>query len=71
MPDPSHTLPASNPCINICRLDQARRYCQGCGRTPIEIGLWDGMTEAQRAFVMAALPARKRRTPVATGATTD
>ena len=51
----------ANPCINICRMDAARRYCQGCGRTSTEIGLWDGMTEAQRAFVLAARPARRGR----------
>ncbi len=61
MSEPSRQASVTNPCINICRLDQARRYCQGCARTPIEIGLWDGMTEAQRAFVMAALPARRQR----------
>ncbi|MEN7530221.1 MULTISPECIES: DUF1289 domain-containing protein [unclassified Cupriavidus] len=54
---------APNPCINICRMDQARRYCQGCHRTPVEIGLWDGMSEAQRAFVLAALPTRRQRQP--------
>lgn len=66
MPHPSDTAPPANPCINICRMDSARRYCQGCGRTSTEIGLWDGMTDAQRAFVLAALPARRKR-PTATG----
>lgn len=50
--------PVSNPCINICRMDLERKYCQGCGRTLIEIGLWDQMTEAQRVDVMALLPER-------------
>lgn len=62
-------MPVANPCINICRLDQARRYCQGCRRTPAEIGLWDGMTDAQRAFVLQALPARRK--PVAKAATSQ
>ncbi len=51
----------TNPCINICRMDQARKYCQGCGRTLMEIGRWDQMTEAQRAEVTASLPARLPR----------
>ncbi|WP_354687173.1 DUF1289 domain-containing protein [Cupriavidus necator] len=51
------TTPA-NPCLNICRMDQAGNYCQGCGRTPLEIGRWPRMTEAERAEVMAALPSR-------------
>ncbi|MFJ5383250.1 DUF1289 domain-containing protein, partial [Cupriavidus sp. CER94] len=45
MSQTTDTRPA-NPCINICRMDSARRYCQGCGRTSTEIGLWDGMTDA-------------------------
>lgn len=60
---PAAPRPVPDPCINICRMDAARRYCQGCGRTSTEIGLWHGMTDAQRAFVLAALPERRRRTP--------
>jgi uncharacterized protein len=48
----------ANPCINICRMDLAGKYCQGCGRTLVEIGLWNQMTEAKRAEVMATLPSR-------------
>jgi len=48
-----------NPCINICRMDLDRTYCQGCARTLQEIGLWEKMTEIQRAEVMASLPARR------------
>jgi predicted Fe-S protein YdhL (DUF1289 family) len=51
-------LSVTNPCINICRMDLAGRYCQGCGRTLLEIGRWDQLTEAQRAEVMAALATR-------------
>ena len=39
-------------------MDLDRKYCQGCGRTLLEIGRWEQMTEAQRAEVMASLPAR-------------
>jgi predicted Fe-S protein YdhL (DUF1289 family) len=52
------SLSVANPCLNICRMDQAGKYCQGCGRTPLEIGGWDRMSEAQRAEVMTSLPAR-------------
>ena len=48
-----------NPCINICRMDLDGKYCQGCGRSSLEIGLWEKMTEAQRGEVMASLPARQ------------
>ena len=51
----------ANPCINICRMDLAGKYCQGCGRTLVEIGLWEQMTEANRAEVVASLPSRLPR----------
>ena len=54
-------LSVANPCINICRMDLAGKYCQGCGRTLAEIGLWDQRTEAKRAEVMATLPSRLPR----------
>jgi len=54
-------LSVANPCINICRMDLAGKYCQGCGRTLVEIGLWDQMTEAKRAEVMVALLSRLPR----------
>jgi len=54
-------MPAANPCINICRMDQAGKYCQGCRRTSVEIGLWDRMTDEQRIEVLADLPLRALR----------
>ena len=54
-------LSVANPCINICRMDLAGKYCQGCGRTLVEIGLWDQMTEAKRAEVMVTLSSRLPR----------
>ncbi|WP_454738109.1 DUF1289 domain-containing protein [Cupriavidus necator] len=54
-PSPS----VANPCLNICRMDHAGKYCQGCGRTAVEIGRWPQMTDAERAEVMASLPARQ------------
>ncbi len=54
-------LSVANPCINICRMDLAGKYCQGCARTLVEIGLWDQMTEAKRAEVTATLPSRLPR----------
>ncbi|MGH8784928.1 MAG: DUF1289 domain-containing protein [Cupriavidus necator] len=48
-----------NPCINICRMDLANRYCQGCARTRLEIGRWAQMSEAERTQVLAAAPGRR------------
>lgn len=45
-------------------MDQAGKYCQGCGRTLVEIGRWEQMTEPERAEVMAAVSARRPRRSV-------
>jgi predicted Fe-S protein YdhL (DUF1289 family) len=47
------------PCINVCTLDPRSGLCQGCGRTVEEIARWSGMTDAERAAIMRALPARR------------
>jgi predicted Fe-S protein YdhL (DUF1289 family) len=39
-------------------MDLAGKYCQGCRRTTVEIGLWESMTEVQRIEVLADLPLR-------------
>lgn len=47
-----------SPCVNICVLDPDTSLCVGCGRSSDEIGRWTGLTDAGRAEIMAALPAR-------------
>lgn len=47
------------PCINICRIEFGA--CIGCGRTPAEIARWGETDDADRAAVMAELPARLAR----------
>lgn len=42
-------------------MDPENRYCLGCARTLAEIARWSEMTDAERAEVMARLPARKRQ----------
>ena len=49
------------PCTKICTLDSGRSRCIGCGRTVDEIARWVSMTAAERAAIMAALPARLAR----------
>ena len=48
----------SSPCCGVCRLDNARGYCVGCGRTGDEIGFWRGADETVRASILAELPSR-------------
>ncbi|MEM5291846.1 DUF1289 domain-containing protein [Paraburkholderia sabiae] len=48
-----------DPCINICRMDLNGRFCQGCWRTLREIGIWDQLTDQQKAEVAAAVERRR------------
>jgi predicted Fe-S protein YdhL (DUF1289 family) len=47
-----------SPCIKICTLDARSGLCLGCGRSIDEIARWTTMSAAERARVMAELPAR-------------
>jgi hypothetical protein len=47
-----------SPCIDVCRMDDATDWCEGCGRTLDEIARWGSTDAADRDAVMAQLPAR-------------
>ena len=48
-----------SPCIRSCTLDAAGQLCIGCFRTLDEIMAWTQLSEAERASVLARLPARR------------
>ena len=50
--------PIPSPCINVCRIDQATKRCEGCRRTLDEIARWTTMPAAVRDGIMAALAGR-------------
>ena len=58
-----HTAPKAiaTPCIKVCVVDGASSLCLGCYRTLSEIGGWSALDDAERAAVMAELPARRDR----------
>lgn len=47
-----------SPCVKICVIEPKSRLCTGCLRSIDEIGAWSQMAPADRAAIMAALPAR-------------
>ncbi len=49
----------ATPCIQVCVVDGASSLCLGCFRTLAEIGGWSALSDAERAAVMADLPARR------------
>ena len=48
----------ATPCVKVCIVDGASGLCLGCWRTLPEIGGWSGFSDAERARIMAELPAR-------------
>ena len=48
-----------SPCVRTCTLDAEGRLCLGCFRTIDEIVGWTALSEAERAGVLARLPARR------------
>ncbi len=52
-------MPVKSPCTGVCRMDAARQYCEGCGRTLEEIAGWSQMDEGQRLAVLALIARRR------------
>jgi len=53
--------PIATPCVNICVVDGESGLCLGCQRTLAEVAGWARLTDAERAAIMAELPARRPR----------
>jgi prolyl-tRNA editing enzyme YbaK/EbsC (Cys-tRNA(Pro) deacylase)/predicted Fe-S protein YdhL (DUF1289 family) len=51
--------PVPSPCINVCRMDAATGWCEGCLRTLPEIAAWGGLPDEDKRAVWRALPARR------------
>ena len=49
----------ASPCINVCRMDAASGYCEGCRRSINEIAAWSTYSDEQKRAVLAQLPTRK------------
>jgi hypothetical protein len=47
-----------SPCTKVCTLDARSGLCLGCGRSVDEIARWIAMSAAERARIVAELPAR-------------
>ncbi|MCC8397411.1 DUF1289 domain-containing protein [Paraburkholderia sp. MMS20-SJTR3] len=47
-----------SPCINVCRMDAATGWCEGCLRTIDEIAGWSGFDNAAKRAVWDVLETR-------------
>jgi predicted Fe-S protein YdhL (DUF1289 family) len=47
-----------SPCTKVCVVHPMHELCIGCGRSLDEIARWSDFAPAERARIMAQLPAR-------------
>lgn len=50
--------PVPSPCRNVCRMDAASGYCEGCLRTIEEIAGWSSASDEDKRRIWAQLPRR-------------
>jgi predicted Fe-S protein YdhL (DUF1289 family) len=50
--------PVPSPCRNVCRMDPASGYCEGCLRTIEEIAGWSSASDEDKRRIWAQLPQR-------------
>ena len=49
----------TSPCINVCQMNPATGWCEGCLRSIEEITAWGRLNESQRMAICADLPHRR------------
>jgi len=64
-------MPIQTPCTAICTIDPISGLCLGCRRTLDEIARWGGLTDQERARIMAELPDRTAQTAACAGLASD
>ncbi|ABM96305.1 DUF1289 domain-containing protein [Methylibium petroleiphilum] len=52
--------PVASPCIDICRIDAASGWCEGCYRTIDEIAAWSRLDDAGKRAVWLQLDVRRK-----------
>jgi predicted Fe-S protein YdhL (DUF1289 family) len=52
-------VPTASPCTNVCRMDAATGWCEGCLRTIDEIAAWSTLDDEARCEVVARLSERR------------
>jgi uncharacterized protein len=62
MPTPVDSVVAS-PCNNVCRMDTATGWCEGCLRTIDEIVAWATLNDAEKLAVWDRLAQRRLEAP--------
>jgi len=61
VPPPASAVGVPSPCINVCRMDDATGWCEGCLRTIDEIVAWGGMADDDKRAVWQLIGQRRCR----------
>lgn len=61
-------MSVESPCINVCRIDEATGWCDGCQRTLDEIAEWSVLDDAEKREVWLQLAARRSEAEAETAA---
>ncbi|MGH8780706.1 DUF1289 domain-containing protein [Paraburkholderia sp.] len=57
-PDPRDVAPVPSPCIDVCRMNPATGWCDGCLRTIDEIAGWSSFDDERKRTVWDAIEHR-------------
>ncbi|RFU47202.1 DUF1289 domain-containing protein [Paraburkholderia sp. DHOC27] len=57
-PTPDIIAPVPSPCIDVCRMDAATGWCEGCLRSIDEIRDWSSYDDAVKRSVWDSLESR-------------
>jgi len=52
-----------SPCVGVCRMDDADRWCVGCLRSRDEIAVWGRMADRDKFVLWAQLTQRRKDPP--------
>ncbi|HVO08161.1 MAG TPA: DUF1289 domain-containing protein [Burkholderiaceae bacterium] len=58
-PTAASTTGVASPCINVCRMDEATGWCEGCLRTIDEIAAWGSLGDDDKRAVWRRLEERR------------
>ena len=50
-----------SPCTDVCRIDPATGWCEGCLRTIDEIGAWGALDDRAKREIWKRLPSRRQQ----------
>jgi hypothetical protein len=56
----AHAPAVPSPCTDVCRIDPATGWCEGCQRTLDEIAAWGSLDDRARREIWKRLPARRQ-----------